>query len=240
VPATGTSTVPGGLAAIHQPNLFPWLGYFNKLARADVFVVLDDAQYQKTGSSWSNRVKLVVAGQAKWVTAPIRRAAHGVQTIAQLEWDEQPWRDKLLKTLQLQYGRAPYYAEAMELLQPLVRNPQRKVCAYNLDAVRAIAQALGLRPRIELASAFGVGSSGTLRLVQLVQRAGCRRYLVGGGAGGYQDDALFAGTELELQYQAFVPQPYPQQGVEVFIPGMSIIDPLMNCGLVRTRELVVS
>ncbi|MEJ8835239.1 WbqC family protein [Ramlibacter sp. AN1133] len=227
-------------AAIHQPNFFPWLGYFNKIARADVFIVMDDVQYQKTGSSWSNRVQLPVAGQGKWVTAPIRRPAHGVQTLAQIEWDAQPWREKLARTLHLHYARAPHYAEAMSLLEPLVRNPEPRLLPYNLHAVRTIAAALGLGGRFVLASAFAAQATGTQRLVELVRAAGCRRYLAGGGAGGYQEDALFAAAGLELEYQAYTHPAYPQHGATGFVPGMSIIDVLMNCGVVRTRELVTS
>jgi len=55
------------VVAIHQPNFFPWLGYFDKIRRADVFILLDDAQYQKTGGSWSNRVKVLINGEGRWL-----------------------------------------------------------------------------------------------------------------------------------------------------------------------------
>jgi hypothetical protein len=228
------------LAAIHQPNFFPWLGYFDKIARADVFIVLDDVQYQKTGSSWSNRVKLLVGGEARWVTAPVRRPAHGTQTLAELAWDDQPWREKLLKTLRLAYGKAPHFGPAMELLEPLVANPEPGVLAYNLHAIRAIAQALGLPQDFVLASRLGAEGKATARLVQLVHNTRCGRYLAGGGAQGYQEDALFADAGLQLEYQAFAQPSYPQHGAQAFVPGLSIIDALMNCGLARTRELLVS
>ncbi|HEX2544602.1 MAG TPA: WbqC family protein [Ramlibacter sp.] len=228
------------VAAIHQPNFFPWLGYFNKIARADVFVVLDDAQYQKTGSSWSNRVKLLLAGEARWVTAPIQRPAHGVQRLDQVEWAVQPWRDKLLKTVRLQYGRAPFFTETMDLLEPLVAHPDDRVAAYNLHAIKAIATALELEAEFVAASSYAVQASATQRLVELVRAAGCDSYLAGGGAGGYQDDALFSTAGLHLEYQGFAHPEYPQHGAKFFVPGMSIIDVLMNCGIARTRELVTS
>lgn len=229
------------LAAIHQPNFFPWLGYFNKIARADVFVVLDDVQAQKTGSNWSTRVRLAIAGEARWVTAPMRRPAHGVQTLAQARWADEPWRDKLLKTLQLHYAKAPCFPEAMPLLEPLITNPEPGVAAYNLHAVRAITAALGLPDRFALASAFGVSATATQRLVELVRSAGCDAYLAGGGAEGYQEDELFAAAGLGLQPQSFLHPAYPQYGVKTgFLAGLSIIDTLMNCGIRRTRELVVS
>jgi len=59
------------IAAIHQPNFFPWLGYFRKMARADVFILLDDAQFQKTGGNWSNRVRIARNGEAVWWSAPV-------------------------------------------------------------------------------------------------------------------------------------------------------------------------
>jgi hypothetical protein len=185
-------------------------------------------------------MKLLLAGEAKWVTAPVGRPPHGVQSLADAVWADQPWRDKLLKSLQLHYGRAPFRREAMELLEPLIRNPEPRLVAYNLHAVRAIAGALRLPGNFALSSSFGVEASATERLVELVRLAGCRTYLAGGGASGYQDDALFSRAKLELQYQAFDHPAYPQCGATGFTPGMSIIDALMNCGLDRTREMVIS
>ena len=71
------------VVAIHQPNFLPWLGFFAKLARADVFVLLDDAQFQKKRGTGSNRVKLLVAGRAAWVTVPIV-GYHGVRAIPEM------------------------------------------------------------------------------------------------------------------------------------------------------------
>ena len=57
------------LVAIHQPEHMPWLGFFEKFLRADVFVVLDDVQFSKGDFQNRNRVK----GRegALWLTVPV-------------------------------------------------------------------------------------------------------------------------------------------------------------------------
>ena len=226
------------VAAIHQPNFFPWLGYFNKIARADVFVFLDDAQHTATGGNWSNRVRLLVSGEPRWVTAPVARPPHGTQRVNEVAWAVQPWRDKVGRGIALNYGRAPYFAEAWALLQPLVSNPEPMMAAYNMHAVRAIAEALELRTPLLVASSFGLQSTGTERLIELTRGLNCDTYLAGGGAAGYQEDAQFSAAGLALEYQSFHHPAYPQRSPAAFEPGMSIIDALMHCGIARTRELV--
>ena len=119
------------VVAIHQPNCFPWLGYFDKLARADTFVLLDGVQFARRhggGGNWVNRVRVLVAGVASWITAPVKRANIPLQSIVELEIaDEMPWRTQLLRTLKVQYARAPHFAEAMDLIAPL-RNIRPIVC----------------------------------------------------------------------------------------------------------------
>ena len=48
------------IVAIHQPNFFPWLGYFDKINKSDIFIFLDDVQFPKKGGNWTNRVQLMV------------------------------------------------------------------------------------------------------------------------------------------------------------------------------------
>jgi hypothetical protein len=227
------------VVAIHQPNFFPWLGYFNKIARSDVFVVLDDAQHQKTGSNWTTRVRLLVAGEAKWAGAPVRHPAHGTVRVNQLRWDDtQPWRSKLLRTITLNYGRCAHFDEAFALLVPLVQQASDDVAAYNLHAIRTIAATLDLATPIQPASAFGVTQVSSERLAALTVLASCDTYLAGGGAQGYQQDEVLRARGLKVLAQDFRMQPYPQRGAGEFVPGLSVIDALMNTGISGTRNLV--
>src|SRR5437763_1510800 len=121
------------LVAIHQPNFFPWLGYFDKLRRADVFVVLDHVQYSKTSGNWGNRVQFLIAGQPRFATMPIRRDYHGVRQVREIKSNDQtPWRENLVKTLQSNYGRARHFTEVFPVVEPLVLNPIANVADYNM------------------------------------------------------------------------------------------------------------
>lgn len=228
------------LVAIHQPNFFPWLGYFDKMARCDVFVFLDHVQFPKTGGTWSNRVMMRVGGEARWVTAPIKRAFGGVANVNEIEWaDEKPWREKLVKTLAANYGRAPYFRETMGLIAPLVLQPESNLSRFNMHVVLAIADCLGVRhdhcvPSSQLQT---MGTASDL-LIDITQKVGGDSYICGGGAGGYQDDASFAASSVKLIYQNFVHPVYEQTGGSEFLPGLSIIDALMNAGADGIRSML--
>lgn len=228
------------LVAIHQPNFFPWLGYFDKLRRADVFVVLDNVQQQKKGGSWTNRVKLNINNTARWVTAPIVRTYHGTRQIREIEFDEaSPWREKLFRTLSSAYGRAPHFADGMQLARPLIANSERHACAYNLAAIRSLATALVDPARkIVLASDFGSSETATDLLIDLVHAVGGDAYLSGGGADDYLDAAKFQQAGVRLIYQNFKHPTYPQHASEAFLPGLSILDTIMNIGVAETRRLL--
>lgn len=230
------------IVAIHQPNFFPWLGYFDKVARADHFVFLDHVQYQKTGGDWSNRVRMLVSGRAEWVTAPIDRSFHGVRAVNEIEFVErQPWREKLLKTLAASYGRAPYYGETMACLEPLVVNPETNLARYNIDAIDKLVAHIGLRrPTWHRSSALGVDAHATNLLITIARRVGADTYLCGGGAVEYQDDAAFSEASVGLLYQRFEHPRYEQRHGATFIPGLSIVDALMNCGREHVLGLLTS
>jgi hypothetical protein len=220
------------VVAIHQPNYFPWLGYFDKIARSDVFVFLDHVQFPKTGGVWCNRVKMRCGGEARWVTAPIRRAFHGVAPINEIAWaDEQPWRSKLLKTLAANYSRAPFFKETMAWLEPLVLLPESNLARYNMAVIKAIAGQVGLRhEHCVTSSSLGCEGQASDLLIKLTRKVGGTCYMCGGGASGYQEDQAFARAGVSLAYQGFQHPVYPQAGAADFVPGLSIVDALMNVG----------
>lgn len=221
-----------GTVAIHQPNFFPWLGYFDKIKRADALVFLDAVDYPRSGSggmgSWCNRVRLNVQGEARWITCPLQRVDLGTP-IGQVTIDDsQPWRTKMLRTLEANYRKAPRYGAAMALVEPLIRNEESNLAAFNIAAIQAIAKELGLMTRFLLQSELDGAGKATDLLVSLVRAAGGDSYLAGGGAAGYQQDEVFAEAGLGLVYQKFVPHSYGDPSR--FIAGLSVIDYLMQDG----------
>jgi len=215
------------VCAIHQPNFFPWLGFFDKIRRADIFVLLDDVLLAKSGSgmgSWSNRVRIDIQGEAHWFGCPLRREAGG-QPLRAVRIDErQPWRKKLQRTLEMHYRRAPYFDETMALIAPLLDFPAENLVQYNINAIQALAPRLGFRARFVRQSALGIAGKGNELLIDLVKAVGASVYLSGDGADGYQRPELFAAQSIELVLQNFEARPYR----DGYMPGLSVIDYLMH------------
>lgn len=219
--------------AIHQPNFFPWLGFFDKMAKSDVFVLLDDVQFPKTGGTYTNRVELLLNGKRSWLTAPKDRDYRGVRTILEMRFAEQEdWRHRIIHSLSLNYGKHPCFCEAMEVLEPLVRNPESGIAAYNVSALTAMALRLGLLEgrSVVRASDLGVEATSTERLAVLTRMVGGTTYLAGGGAASYQEDEVFEHHGIELRFQSFVHPVYEQSKADSFEPGLSVIDAVMNVG----------
>ena len=228
------------VVAIHQPNFFPWLGFFDKIACSDVFILMDNVQFPKKGGSWSNRVQLIVNGKAAWVTMPVVRSFHGTRIIKDMQINNStPWRENLLKTVQMNYARALFFEQVFPLFKNLVNNPTDRLMDYNEAAIRALAAAVGLDTScLVVGSTLDTVGEATDLLISMTHAVGGTAYLCGRGAEGYQEDDKFAQAELELIYQHFQHPIYPQVNTSEFIQGLSIVDALMNCGIEGTRHLL--
>jgi hypothetical protein len=228
------------VVAIHQPNFFPWLGYFNKIARADIFIIMDNVQFPKKGGTWSNRVQLAVNRKATWVTMPVVRAFHGNRNINEIQIDNTTsWRENLLKTVQNNYGRTPFFGQLFPLFTDMVNNPTEKLAEYNQASIKVISKTLGLDiSKVVLGSTLKVEGAATDLLISMTLAVGGTAYLAGGGAGGYQEDEKFEAEGINLIYQNFIHPIYPQYNTTEFTPGLSIIDALMNIGFDGVKTLL--
>ncbi|MCB0360768.1 MAG: WbqC family protein, partial [Bdellovibrionales bacterium] len=104
--------------AIHQPAYLPWLGYFERIFRSDVFVFLDSVQFEK--NSFTNRNKIKTAHGEQWLTVPVKAKGHTELSIAELGIaDGEPWQKKHLKAIQLNYAKARYFSELFPKLEAL-------------------------------------------------------------------------------------------------------------------------
>jgi RimJ/RimL family protein N-acetyltransferase len=185
------------VVAIHQPNFFPWLGFFDKLARADTFVLLDTVEFSK--GSRTNRVEVLVGGKPHWITAPVQRAGIGGPIREVLIDEGRDWRGKIVKTLRQNYSGSPQ----LPLVEQLIADREGRLAHYNEHAIRRVGDTLGITTAIVRASDLDVGGSATELLVGIVRAVDGGAYLAGGGARGYQLDERFAASGIDLIPQDF-------------------------------------
>jgi hypothetical protein len=227
------------LVAMHQPTFLPWLGWWDKLARADRLVLLDDVQFPKKGGTWMNRVRLLVNGAPAWVTVPVDRSYHGVRTVRETRIDDsKPWRKKIDATLATSYGRAAHFDDVYPLAAALLGLPVDGIAEFNEAGIRRLAAGLELDAgKLVRQSELQVEGAATDLLVNLCRALGGTAYMTGDGSDEYLEPEKFGAAGLELVVQQFSPPRYPQLASD-HVPGLSIVDALMNCGWEGTRALL--
>src|ERR1051325_10810193 len=116
--------------AIMQPYLFPYIGYFQLINAADKFVILDDVNYINCG--WINRNRILINGIDKLFTLPLKDASQNKSINAIEILADNPLKDKLLKTLELSYKKAPYFQVVFPLIQKIILNEERNLSAFRI------------------------------------------------------------------------------------------------------------
>src|SRR5881394_3875430 len=147
---SGTGGPAGCSVAVMQPYFFPYLGYFQLLAHVDVFVVYDDTQYVK--QSWINRNRILELGAAACLTLPVASGSHR-ELICEKRLHEPHYHQrKLLARIRQAYYDAPHLDAVSAFLAPLFPGDDETVASFNIRALRALQELLGLRTRLVLAS----------------------------------------------------------------------------------------
>lgn len=220
---------------IHQPNFMPWLGYFYKAYQADKFIFLDDVQFIKTGSNYTNRVSLILSGEESYITIPIKRGS-GVHNINETEMLNEKWKKKLLGSLQANYAKTPYFKEHKEMIFELINFNTINLASYNKNFIETIAKALNFNTQFIKSSTFKIQTDSTQRLIDLLKHVNATAYLSGSGGDNYQNTTLYSQENIELLYNKIPSFQYQQHQTDTFIQGTSIVDAIFNVGLSNLKK----
>ena len=223
---------------IHQPDFLPWLGYFHRLTGADLFIALDHVQFVTgTSRSWTHRDMIKTPQGAKWLSLRVQKASFGTPIRDIQLAPGEDWRRDNLNLIQENYRKAPYFAKVFPRLEELYARPTLNMAEMNLASLDLLEDVLDVRTPRLISSQMSPQGSSTAMLVDLLQKAGATRYISGQGARAYLDQNMFAQAGIELVWQAFRHPLYPQLHGE-FLPMLSSVDALFNCGLEGTRALL--
>ncbi|MFM1651928.1 WbqC family protein [Brevibacillus sp. B_LB10_24] len=212
--------------AIHQPNLFPWLGFFDKMACADLFIFLDQVQFTKRG--YQNRVKLKGPNGVQWLTVPVKSKGRYEQLTLDVEIDrEHPWKKEHLKTFETIYRGTPGFSELMPQVEQLYERDCQRLVDMNIPGIELIRKRLGIETPLLSASEMPAAGSRSHLLCELVLAAGGTTYLSGPSGRAYLDESVFREKGVKLEYHQFEIAEYPQRFGE-FTGGLSALDYLFH------------
>lgn len=215
---------------IHQPSYLPWLGFFDRVAQADLYVILDDVQYDKHG--WRNRNRIAGPNGVQWLTVPILTKGQGYLLCREARIDPKiPWARKHLQAIRTAYGRAPYFARYFSGLSDLLMRPWERLIDLDVATTHWLFTILGLTPRTLWSSSLGVpGVTGASdRLVKICQQVGATEYISPDQSRGYLETALFDAAGIRWRFHDYR-HPIYRQVREPFMPYLSVLDLVMQHG----------
>lgn len=229
--------IPSMILTAHQPVYLPWLGLFHKIALADTFVSFNQVQY--LAKDWNNR-NLIKAPQGPlWLTVPVLRKGYLEKTISEIEINNnEPWQRKHWRSLEGNYRRAPYFAKYADFFEDVYRREWRLLTDLNDTMLKWFLDTLGIRVRFLDASEYRFEGAKSALVLDMCRQLGASTYIFGALGKDYADVTAFERAGVGVVFQDYRHPEYPQQGGP-FLPNLSVVDLLFNCGE-RSGEILMS
>jgi len=211
-----------------QPSYLPWLGYFDQMSTADVFVWYDDVQFDKHG--WRNRNRIKGPKGPLWLTVPVLHTGRSLQAISEVEINNRlSWSRKHLRSVEQLYARAPFSSDVLRRLSDILPRPWQYLVDLDIATTEWLAHEFGIGTPRHRASQLGIEGDRNTRLINLCRHFQATRYISGDAARDYLDVAQFAAAGIEVVWHAYQHPQYPQLHGD-FISHLSALDLLLNAG----------
>lgn len=227
-------------AAIHQPHYFPWVGYFDKMAKVDVFVILDQVQLEKNSLMLKNRV-LDKNSEIKYITISAETKGYLGKEYRQIAAKNiEGWTLRQMNALRDYYRKAEYSAEIFPLLEEFFKNDFPSLCQWTCASIEWVRTLLDINTPLvyQSESVYDRGAKRSDLVYALCKAVGADTYFSGRGASmEYLDREKFTKNGVKIVFQDFQHPVYSQCNTKEFVPGISVLDMLFNCGIEESRHI---
>jgi hypothetical protein len=218
------------IATIIQPPYLPWLGFFDRVLKCDVLVLLDNVPMDRNSrTKFLNRNKVRNKEGWIWLTVPLAKGPRDQPILELRIRNDESWAEDHWRTIESCYKRARCFVEYATSLEATYRQVWLHLVDLNRVLLDILLRGFGMSPRIELASQLGTHQRGTPLLVEICHKVGASTYISGPFGRDYIDRGQFQSAGIELLFHDYV-HPRYEQSFAGFEPHMSALDLLLNHG----------
>jgi hypothetical protein len=213
----------------HQPNYLPYLGFFDKIAQCDLFVIEDTLQFER--HDFQNRNKVKTHNAVSWLTVPVEHAPQTtkISEIKIAKRLESKWRLNHWEILKSSYRRAPYWKCYCDFFEQTYIQKWDSLIDLNLHLIKGVMKFLGINTSLVMASSLKVSGKSSELIVAQCKLVGAEVYLSGIGGRNYLDLSLFENAGIKVVFQDFQHPVYTQL-FGTFVPNLSVVDYLFCHG----------
>ncbi len=212
---------------ILQPGYLPWLGFFDQLDQSDEFVLFDTVQYDKNG--WRNRNKIKTRQGEQWLTVPVLTKGEAYQTISDVRINNNDkWQKKHISSIQQNYGRSKYYEIAQDVCS-IIQMPQFHLKDLDHAIIMCLMKHLGINKPLWFSSSLDSAGGKNGRLIKIIKQLGGDNFIEGSSGASYINLQMFKDVGISVSFQEYQHPVYDQLYGD-FIPYLSVLDLLCNCG----------
>ena len=223
-----TSGIKSMRVTILQPSYLPWLGFFEQMQRSDQFVLYDDVQF--TRRDWRNRNRIRVQEGSVWLTVPVIQKNKYEQSLLETKIDNSTsWKRKHLESIRCHYSKTPFFDLYFPWCEKTFNREWDFLLDLSLETIQYLKGELKINTPLLRSSELGGSGNKSERLISICKQIGATQYLSGESARNYISEKDFSDQGIGLEYQNYQHPEYPQR-YEGFVPFLSTIDLLFNCG----------
>ena len=229
------------IITIHQPEHLPWLGLFNKIAKADLFVILDSVQYEK--NYFQNRNRIMGTNGVQWISIPISNKGHMDGSIATTLIATDPknakWKEKYLQTIKMSYGKYPFFSDVFPVLEEAMKTETDLFCEINISIIKAFCRELDIDVNYIRSSELNVQGLKSDLILDICKAAKADVYIAGPSGRDYLDMPSFKKEGITVVFNDYHHPSYPQKKSEEFVSHLSALDLFMNVGFEEAKRIIM-
>lgn len=225
------------LITIHQPETYPWLGFFNKMMLADEYIILDNVQFRK--NYFQNRNQFLMKEGSIYLSVPVDFKKNKIIKDIQIRYNEK-WQIKHLKTIQQSYSKSKYFSEHIDFFKKLYSIKFEFLIDFNMYIIEYLRDVFEIKVPIIRASTLKSSDSSSKLLLNICKEREAEIYLSGRDGRNYLDTTLFKKENIEIVYHDFTHPKYKQFNSKEFVPYMNTFDLLFNYSIEESKKLILS